>query len=614
FIRINNKPSGYIFYQIKQYVTKILNKFTGEHSGFTKSLVLGDTGELSSSDYNSLKNSGLLHIASVSGLHVSILTGLILILLSSMKRKRLKYILCFLFLFILTGVCGFSPSVLRAVFMTGVTFIGNFFQRKADSLNAFGLAVLLILTFSPFLIISPSFLLSFAATLGMLILQKPLMTGVSTLIFRFFNYVPDIVSYNIISVFILSLSCTIFTLPVSVYFFGSFSVMGVLSNVLTMTVINFTFALCILIVLIGWIPIISSIAYVLSFLINWGVVYIMAVTKFLSGFNISSLDFLSLNKGPEIFIIALLIGFITFLLLNSIKKPEQNKNKNKIKRKYIKICVPILVTLILIGTSIFLQKIFINNDNNLTFSFVNVGQGECAAIIQKNEAVIVDCGGSLSPGENAADYLMKNGVEKIPYVILSHLHEDHTNGIAYLCEIYDIDEIIVPYTEGDPAIYVEITMIAAEEGAKLTVIEKDEERKFGQVSIKLLTNHFLPETKDQNENSIVVITEYVDFKAMLTGDITAAAEKRLLGYGSLLDIDLLGIPHHGSSYSTSVEFLTAATPVFSVISVGKNSYGHPASEVIDRLIEYGNVLITKDCGYVEVKTDGKKMDIFKENR
>jgi competence protein ComEC len=494
--------------------------------------------------------------------------------------------------------------------MTGVTFTGKFIRRRADSLNALGLAILLMLITSPFLIISPSFLLSFAATLGMLLLQQPLMKGLSTFIFRYFNYVPDKVSYNIISVFILSLSCTIFTLPVSVYYFGSFSVMGVISNVLTMSVINFTFALCIIIVLIGWIPLISSIAYLISFLVNWGVVYIMAVTKFLSGFSISSLDFFSLNMGPEIFIIALLVGVITYLLLLRMEK----KDRRKRKRQYIKICIPIFIILILVGISIFLQKAFININDNLTISFVNVGQGECAAIIQKNEAVIIDCGGNLSPGENTASYLMKKGVEKIPYIIISHLHEDHTNGLAYLCEIYDIDEIIVPFTDGDPAIYVEVNMIAAEEGAKLTVIDKDEERKFGDTSVKMLTKHFIPDSEDQNENSIVVITEYGDFKAMLTGDITSPAEKRLLDYGALLDIDLLSIPHHGSEYSTSEELLSATTPIFSVISVGRNSYGHPSPEVIDRLISYGNVLITKDSGNIEIKTDGKKMDVFKENR
>jgi hypothetical protein len=156
FIRINEKPFNYLFYRIKKYVGGVLDKYTGKNSGFTRSIVLGDTSGLSLSDYNSLKNSGLLHIASVSGLHISVLTGLILMLLSSMKKKRLKYFLCFLFLFVLTGVCGFSPSVLRSVFMTGVTFTGKFIRRRADSLNALGLAILLMLITSPFLIISPS--------------------------------------------------------------------------------------------------------------------------------------------------------------------------------------------------------------------------------------------------------------------------------------------------------------------------------------------------------------------------------------------------------------------------------------------------------------------------
>ena len=610
---INDKPFNYLFFRIKGYVSEILDEYTGLNSAFTKSIMLGDISGLSSNDYNALKNSGLLHIVSVSGLHVSILTAIILMLLSSIKKKRFRYILCFVFLFILAGVCGFSPSVMRAVFMTGITFIGKFTRRRADPLNAFGAAVLIMLIFSPFLVISPSFLLSFSATLGMLLLHKPIMKVVSTFIFNLFNYVPDTVSYNIISAFILSLSCTIFTLPISIYFFGSFSFMGIISNVLIMSVINITFTLCVLIVLIGWIPIVSSLAFLFAFIVNWGVVYIMAVTKFISGFTYSIINASSFNMSIEILVIALIVGLITFILLLRLEKNDKNHKRNE-KRHYIKIVIPVFVVLILITASIFLQKIIIEADNLLTLTFINVGQGECAAIMQKDSAIIVDCGGSLSPGENTVAYLMKNGIKKIPLVILSHLHEDHTNGLAYLCEIYDIDEIVIPFTEGDPSIYVEISMIAAQEGAKLTVIEKDEERIFDETSIKMLTNHFIPTTNDQNENSIVIITELGNFKAMLTGDITSPAENRLIDYGALLDVDLLNIPHHGSNYSTSEDLLLSTTPILSVISVGKNSYGHPSSEVINRLISYGDVLITRDCGYVEIKTDGLKMNVYKESK
>ena len=137
-------------------------------------------------------------------------------------------------------------------------------------------------------------------------------------------------------------------------------------------------------------------------------------------------------------------------------------------------------------------------------------------------------------------------------------------------------------------------------------------RNFGEAKIKLLTEHLDPESSDQNENSIVSVVSYSNFSVMFTGDITSKAEKRLVeAYGLSLRTKILTVPHHGSKYSSSEEFLAMVSPKISVISVGKNSYGHPADAVLEKLLNYGSVLTTQTLGEIEFITDGVETEQVK---
>ena len=109
---------------------------------------------------------------------------------------------------------------------------------------------------------------------------------------------------------------------------------------------------------------------------------------------------------------------------------------------------------------------------------------------------------------------------------------------------------------------------------------------------------------------IVSLIRYGDFKALLTGDITADCERRLIDhYGLDIDVSLMSVPHHGSISSSCAEFIGVVSPELSVISVGKNSYGEPDSSVISRLLEYGEVYSTLIVGTVEVTTDGTTVEV-----
>lgn len=614
--KTTKKPLTYIFYTLKKAISTTIEKNLGKASGFIKALIIGDSSGINKSDYEVLKRAGLLHIASVSGQHVGILSGIILMFLSKLKNKLIKYSLCVCAIFTLAAICSFNPAVMRALIMSTITFSALIIGRKGSIENSFGISILLILGSSPFLIYSPSFLLSFAATFGIVALFKPLSRFFFTYIFIKFSYIPDIISRSLISYFILSLACIITTLPFSFLLFGEASLMGLFSNPLCMSAINIVFFLSIILLLLSPISLVFAVKHFIAFIINMGVNYIMFVSKFLSsasffGFDLSKID-LSMFKADDIasYWWLFLLGMFLIALFFPFSKKKKSKRKKSAASTVIGLFALVFIALIII--------VFGNKNNNpaegeMKIGYLNIGQGSSSIILYNGQAVVADCGGTISPGEKAAQFLRINGATRISKIILSHLHSDHVNGLADLCDAYEVDEIIIPYTEGDTSLYVEITMIAAEHDIALNIIDSDQNFEIGDASFYILTNHLNPGASDQNENSLVIITQLGDFRAMFTGDITKASEKRLIEYYSDLSVNVLAVPHHGSKHSSSEVFLNQVNPELSIISAGlKNSYGHPAEEALARLINYGDILITKDCGNIELITNGITMDIYKE--
>jgi len=113
---------------------------------------------------------------------------------------------------------------------------------------------------------------------------------------------------------------------------------------------------------------------------------------------------------------------------------------------------------------------------------------------------------------------------------------------------------------------------------------------------------------DLNQLSVVVELNYGKFRALFTGDLGTAEEKVLVDSGRLMAVDVLKVAHHGSKYSSAAEFLSAVRPKLALISVGKNNYGHPTSEALERLKAVGaRIWRTDRQGELEIVTDGKNV-------
>jgi competence protein ComEC len=218
----------------------------------------------------------------------------------------------------------------------------------------------------------------------------------------------------------------------------------------------------------------------------------------------------------------------------------------------------------------------------------------------------VDCGGnaSASAGDVAADHLAALGRDDLDWLVLTHLDDDHFNGVAQLLYRLDVKKIAAPRVER----LEELVRLAGREDAELILVETKQVVAFGEAKLTL----YPPLGRGtSNEEGLFVLCSAGDFDTLITGDADEFVERMLVKYYGLPDIELLMVGHHGSKNSTCQELLDVLCPELAVISVGYNSYGHPAQETLARLEasdakiyrtdENGTVTIAVKDGMIAVK-------------
>ncbi len=276
-------------------------------------------------------------------------------------------------------------------------------------------------------------------------------------------------------------------------------------------------------------------------------------------------------------------------------------------------------------------------DQNLHIIFCDVGQGDAILITKGTTQILVDGG----PGNKVLSCLSNHipfWDRTIEMVVATHLEKDHLGGLPDVIERYDVTQLISHSLVNDTAIFWAFRDRILEKNIPVYSPKAGDKIQLAGISIKILSpqekmgdelvwknQHLRGETGhlgggsgvlsaytyqvEPNEASIVTLLSYGNFDVLLPGDISSQIE-RVIEVGK--SVEILKIAHHGSKYSSSEEFLEQMNPDLAVISVGKNSYGHPTEEVIERLKNLEVKILRTDLdGEIEVVSDGKKWGIRK---
>ncbi len=528
---------------------------------FAKALLLGDTRDLSYEARSALKVSGIYHIVAVSGMHVSILFALVCLL--CWNRRVLIAVFGLPVLFLFAAVAGFSPSIVRACIMQALMILALLTNRDYDPPTALAAAVLLILAYNPLSITSVSLQLSAGCVAGIFLFSKGIHDYFLTetrLGPAKGNHLKARLTRWAVGSVSVTLGAMSLTTPLCAVYFGSVSIAGVVTNLLTLWLVSLIFygvlAACALGAL--WIPVGALIAKIVSVPIH----IILWVTKMISKLPVSAV------YTSSIYIVAWLI--FAYVLLTVFVKTKK-------KHPVALACCLLIGLLGAIACSWIEPRL---DDYRITA--VDVGQGQCLILQNEGKYYMVDCGGDS--GDDAADraagLLLSQGIFRLDGLILTHYDADHAAGAEQLLSRVPADAIYMPIVQGEDDLR---DSIAARYGDKVHYVAEDLHLDEADITVYPSEN-----TEDANESSLCILFQPEDCDILITGDRSVEGEQALMEHTQLPDLEILLAGHHGSRTSTSWELLNATRPEIVLISVGEdNRYGHPTQETLDRLDLFG---------------------------
>ncbi|MBQ7801623.1 MAG: DNA internalization-related competence protein ComEC/Rec2 [Oscillospiraceae bacterium] len=550
----------------QQIVSLIEGCFPADTAGFGKALLLGDRTDIDYETNTAFKVSGIMHIIAVSGLHVSILFGLIHTL--TFRKRALTALLGIPVLLLFAAVAGFSPSVTRACIMQSLMMLAMLFDREYDPPTELAFSALVMLAANPLVITSVSFQLSVGAMAGIFLFYGRINTGMTgklgcgpkdrfVKLKRWFS--------GSVSV---TLSAISLTTPLAAYHFGAVSLVGVLTNLLTLWAVNLIFYGIMLVCALGALA--PAAGSVLAGVISWLIRYVLTTAKLLGKFPLAAVYTRSVYIVIWLVFVYLLLAVFLF---------------SKKRRPATLLCCGLLGLCLALAAS-WLEPL--TDDCRVTV--LDVGQGQSIILQSEGKAYLVDCGGSYDQdaADLAAETLMSQGVFRLDGVILTHYDRDHSGGLPYLLTRIPADTLFMPdaadeagagevleaLTDGD-TIRVRDDLCLTYSGTELTI--------FGPAA-----------SNSDNESSLAVLFRAGNCDILITGDRSGFGERMLLRQMELPQLEILVAGHHGAKSSTCEELLQATRPAVVAISVGRNAYGHPAEELLARLEEYGCLVYRTD--------------------
>lgn len=556
---------------LRQSILTLIDTLFSENTRpFAKALLLGDTSELSYATDTALKISGIRHVVAVSGLHVSILFSAVYFL--SGRRRILTAAVGIPILILSAAVAGFGASITRACIMQILMILALLFEREYDPPTALSFAVLAMLIHNPFCIADVGFQLSVGCMVGIFLFSGRISGWIlsdrclgeaqgKSLKARLKRSVAATVS--------VTLGAMTATTPLCAIYFGTVSLIGIVTNLLTLWIVTFLFVGIIVACALGsiWLTAGKAVAWLVSF----GIRFVLLTAELLSKFPMSAVYTKSSYVVLWLVFCYVLIGL--FLLMKK-KQPA------------------VFASCMVVGLCAALLISWVEPQlDDCRMTVLDVGQGQCILLQSKGRSYLVDCGGkgSKETADEAAELLLAQGISCLDGMILTHYDGDHTAGAVNLLSQVNTDVVLVP-DSADPDGVKE----SLEQATNVQVAPVREQIVFSFSDASLTVYPALLADSD-NESSLCVLFQTEKCAILITGDRSGFGERMLLRNAQIPEVDVLVAGHHGSKYSVCEELLQAVKPDVVVISVGAdNPYGHPAEETIERLENFGCTIYRTD--------------------
>jgi competence protein ComEC len=532
-----------------------------------KALIIGDRTDWEESTRAQLARSGIMPFFAISGLHIGIISIIIGTLLSWIFPfwKRTRMVVLVLMIWILIPLTGGNPPVIRATVMISLIVLGRIFQRQTKIEYFLLVAYLLLLTWRSAGLYDAGFQLSFAGAFGSIYTShyfKDLLSSGRR------KYLPKHLrgahkySNRIVFAIAIAVGTCIATSPFLIYHFGRmpwFSpVTGVVASIIMVLALTSGWVM----VFSAWLPWLSAI---FGAALHGSIYTLEIISKF-------SAEFLPVSENlstPAVFA-AVLVTLIFGLYIKRIsKQPFQH------------LPIPILLSsVIIVFASLWLP------DQKVKLAVIDVGQGDGILLRRGDRVVLID--GGRAESHALKRQLQFKGIKKIDLLLLTHGDSDHCGAIPEIVKNVEIEAAIIGPGTLDDSAGLKAVKALLENGSVVyignsnTTVNLNLLGKLRIVSPSIdISNR---ENLSDNDKSLVVVWEVESLKALFPGDISSEIEKLIIDENQLGEIDLLIPAHHGSRFSTCLEWLDKLDPEIAPISCGRfNSYGHPSQIVLENL-------------------------------
>lgn len=588
------------------FLDKLSANFSEKYGGVMKTIMLGDRSDLDKDLKKLFQEGGILHILTISGLHISMLgMGCFRLLRKIGASPKVSAVVGVVLVLLYGAMIGTQAATFRAICMFALQMAAILTGRTYDRLTGLSVAAVLLLLEQPLYVFYSGFLLSFGCVLGVTVIP---------VVFERVCKDKSTVVKLLCKTFSGGVGVLLATLPIQLYFYYEYAIYSMLINVLVVPLLPYVVGLGIVVLTIpqGWTVVAGVFVWACE-----GLLYIYEWICVQS----QELPFHSLVFGaPEGWQIVGYYGCLVMWIAWLKFMADGGKILDICKHiKNVKIGLMCTITgSIFLGSAIVLIW---RPVEGLTCRFLSVGQGDCAVIQYGSENYVVDCG-STSISNVGTQVLLPclkyYGISEVDGVFISHSDEDHMNGIVQWLEAYEhshvrIGSIILPSLTAEALMeeFGELIELAELQNIPIVTLGAGDKLALGELAINVLhPAQDCSETADANGYSQVLLLQYAGESILMTGDIGAEQESWLCKDISQ-QITVLKAPHHGSKYSSSAEFLAACSPQHIILSYGVgNSYGHPHRAAVERMQEIGSRLwYTGRKGMIECVVTGSKVQI-----
>jgi len=587
--------------------------------------LLGLRGNIPDSVYDAFSRTGTAHLLAISGLHISIIIAMLLSFgILVFGRQRSIYIwLTLAITWLYALLAGMHPPIIRAAIMGSLFLVAEYLGRQGSAIIGLAFAGAVMVGVEPNLLWTISFQLSFLAMAGLILLYPYFRAWGRKGVASLFGTKERIVAVGnmITDGFAATLAAIVAVGPLIAYNFGVVSLIALPATFLSLPALPFIIVTTALVALMGLFTLLA--AQVLGWLAWLFLSYLILVVQGFDALPHSSLEVSSVTAWHIWGYYAILAGVIALLnrrkhltdfssrLISGIKKVTKGIPRPRLGFSTKWLILPLLIVAILVWAVAFTSP-----DDKLHVSFLDVGQGD-AILIQtpSGKDILIDGGPDLQKINLELSEKLPFWDRTIDLVVCTQPQADHVTGLVEVIQRYKVKQVLEPGVSYNSSIYQEWLNVVEDKGIEYNIARAGQEIDLGSgIELEVLNppqDLFEETSHDVDNNGVVLRLSWGKVSFLFTADIREEAEFEFIGRRANLKSTVLKVAHHGSSTSTTSQFLAAVDPEVAVICVGAdNPFGHPSPDVMNRLIDRlgeDNVYRTDEDGTIEFITDGERL-------